>query len=1098
MLAYFNDQGRQISSQVVDYQSNAKRGGVVAHLLLPILLTFFVGMVDGWGQSPITLTISNPSPIEGCDIITFTIEVCNLHTDARDAVAIVRDMEFFEVVDWGDMDVGSIGDPTVEKEIGTMAPDACVQLSFTAMAMTVIPYFSDPPGPVVRARAVFTLGAQVQTVNTQASCDPQGYRVLDGRNTPYSILAGVTSSELPDPEGSCDEFAKDLVNITILGEVHLDVADDYCIGGHGLGSMKMGKGAELVVTESSGLRLSANVESCNNEEMWRQIHVESGSRIWYIHSSIHSATISNAARAISLAGGSTAVIERVNFADNHVGVFMDGLETEGSFYTNPQLLRFSDLSFTGPSAGEFYESIDSDLRAVSGAALDRPFAGVVVRGCDFINLSSLESSKSKWNRYTNLPNGIFVNQSNVLIGRSTFFGIEHDPLNSAPTGYAIYSRSMDKHQLSVIGDGPANPIDVTASTYGIRSISNIGVYARYVKMHTVEHGIITTSLSAQSEVKVEDCQLTEVSNFGLRHSGLGKVVYHRNDIEMKDAYNPSTIKGQGILTNAILGNWHQQIDIADNELDLVTARGGIEAFMAQGEIRENSVNLLTSDLAVRHGIAWQKPFNASLSCNLINGDDYTSLSRTDALYVSGGTNTQLTCNQVDETGAGVRLFGMGMAMKIRANVIQDHSLGLAYGYENAAEHTTTGQQPFQGNYWTVLHQAANPANRYGAIHYGPEEWVILASIYRVNDGEGDEYLPKWWSEVGDWFESQSGSNADCTENSEPICEDGPGAWRPLTLDGLDERIMQDSIDHGSWSFAGKYRLMRRIADAPDMLLDSTYDAFYTAALLEDIADWHDVDDQIRQSWEVDGALQMAADQLRLDMHDHMRDILEAIDSLAEVTSVSDSTYWSGQLEAAIDDFMNAWQDWSPLVDSVDGIAFNRLADALTDNNALSVYESWEENEQEVTAIALTLVIEGRDTLSSTEITRLEAIAEQCPTWGGDAVWYARSLLAGIGEYSWDDEELCDDAEERFAEATVITPGFRVSPSPATDQVFLWSDMQPGAKVHLMDMYGRPVMADTYQGEGHELAVGHLAPGIYFIRLEDREGAYQLSRVMVVK
>jgi hypothetical protein len=50
-------------------------------------------------QNYVTLTTNNANPVEGCDVVTFTIEVCNVHGSARETKVRMLDLEYFEVVD---------------------------------------------------------------------------------------------------------------------------------------------------------------------------------------------------------------------------------------------------------------------------------------------------------------------------------------------------------------------------------------------------------------------------------------------------------------------------------------------------------------------------------------------------------------------------------------------------------------------------------------------------------------------------------------------------------------------------------------------------------------------------------------------------------------------------------------------------------------------------------------------------------------------------------------------------------------------------------------------------------------------------------------
>jgi hypothetical protein len=963
--------------------------------------------------------------------------------------------------------------------------------------MRQVIFTANPPGPVVRARVQFIQGGSTSTHNTQISFNSQGYQVLDGRAAPFSFQAAIQANELPNPSQSCADFTKGIGKLTILGQALLDVQEDYCIGVTMSGDINMGPGAELLIKQGSGLLLKGDVHGCSDEQLWRRIQVESGGRLeFYASGGFNYGVISDAARAIQLQGGSIARIRNAYFVNNHVGMYLDGFEQPLNQFTAPYLAQFSNVHFTSSiNGGTLGSPIDSDLLGHPEASATQMFAGVVVKSCDLVRLGDADNAQSDWNSYSNLPNGIYIEHSNVQVAKSTF-DVYEDPLSTAPSGYAIYSRGSGHHWLEVKGISGQQPIAVYAP-YGIRSDFNRSTQIRRVHFYQAERAVETRSLSALARVQVEQCSLVNTANHGLRHYGLGEVNYWNNYIHMRDLQDVSTIKGRAILTNAILKHGAQKLSIKENMIDLIRGQGGIESWMSSGVISENTVQIETADLAVRHGIAWMAPYQALLSCNLIQGPSYGGLSQTDALYLGNSSATEVTCNEVDEVGAGLRLFGMHNAMQIRANTFGDHELGLAYGYANPADQTITGQQALRGNYWPDMHSNASIGGRYGAIHYGNSQNVNF-SKYIVNNSADQAFMPKW-SANGDWFNSQVGVNQDCFEEEEAICDLGPGAFGPPVVDDIDVRFLQDSMPHPEWQYTGARRLMQRISDHPSMLEDVDIADFYDAAMQSDLGAWHDVDQQMQHAWVVDSILKSSLDAAEAALYAQAGKIMLAQDSLALAGTETDSLYWRAQLDTAYMDYHPLYSDWSHLFDSVQQIAIGRLMDARTDNTALTTSGLWLENEKAVRHIALAMVIEQRDTLSGTEVATLEDIADQCPTWGGDAVYLARAILLGVGTYDWDNRTLCVEAEERHAYlGRPLAASLQVQPNPARDQISVLSESRPGSALRLVDMYGRILRSDIYTGHGHQISVSALPAGRYVVQLFDVAGQVQVASLQVIR
>lgn len=126
-------------------------------------------------------------------------------------------------------------------------------------------------------------------------------------------------------------------------------------------------------------------------------------------------------------------------------------------------------------------------------------------------------------------------------------------------------------------------------------------------------------------------------------------------------------------------------------------------------------------------------------------------------------------------------------------------------------------------------------------------------------------------------------------------------------------------------------------------------------------------------------------------------------------------------------------------------------------------------------------------------------AAQCPTWGGDAVYQARAILMGVGAYTWDDQVLCAEAEERSSlEGRPLSETLHIQPNPAADQITLLVDFEGGASIRIVDMYGRLVQDVTYAGNGQQLDTSGLSSGRYVVQLITDEGRVQVAALQIVR
>ncbi|HRW74278.1 MAG: T9SS type A sorting domain-containing protein [Lewinellaceae bacterium] len=1067
--------------------------------LLTLVLTAF-GAYTTHALTPITIEVDNDSPIEGCDQLTFTVTVCNDNAQYRDAAVRVYQMGYFEITDIGDFGYYQPGSTKensyVHKFISQMAPNDCQELTFTAMAMSQIENIPNE----VEAKVQFVYNGQNDNQEDAVQVTSQGYIVLDGRTTALTYSTAYSNGILPLGGATCDQpgyIPVPISKITVLGTFIVNTYE-FCLGTPTFASVIMGEDAEIIVEDGATLTINGSIESCQG--MWRQILVNSGGRLFMNNHSLIRGLIKDAARAISLQGGAEVYLQRIDFEDNHVGVFITNLETGGTAYTDPILTRFNDLKFENNLEGTLKGTIDESLLAESNADPDYSYCGVYVWGGQLINLSAIESNTSKWNRYFDLPNGIVTRNANVTIGRTRIDGCQLVESMQAPTGNAIWARGTTTQTLTVQGEYSL-PVLIHNVVNGIKA-TNIHVLAKNISGANYQKAIYTTNVNPLVQIDVENCNFDNISRQGLHHRGFGKLNYYHNtldiDGEVVSQGGGSILLGEGILATPVLNNV-LKADIRDNTIDVNTGHAGITVFNCMADIHENTIDLDYDDPAVINGIGLHNPFLSTVSCNLITGTDYATQTHTNGIYLAGGSNLSVTCNDVTETGAGIRFFGMNDATLVRANTIDEHLFGLAYGYPGAGDGTFTSPQSYKGNYWTVLNATDNPADRYGAIHYASNFQPVNESNYTVNDSQGKYYMPKWTA-AGTWFQSfNTSDNQTCTEATVPLCDDGPGVFRPETPDDLDSWIFQDSLGNAAWQATGTRRLLLRFAENANLVNDSTFSAFATAVSTSDDADRHEVAESVRLVAQLDSALTVEVKNGRQDLNLMMGNILNGMDSLAWSTSETDSTYWSAYVDSLSALYRTDFAAWKVLADSARNIIFDRLEDALDDNDSLTPETTWGENEQAVIHIGLSWLTGNRDTLSTSEIADLEEIASQCPTDGGDAVWTARSLLLGVGNYAWDDAEACQEAQQQYSDKGVpVTTDCTLVPNPATESITIWCTLPAGSSLVVSDLFGRQLVSQSFTGNGQRITTSHLNSGSYIIRISHSDHPVALQRFQITR
>jgi hypothetical protein len=136
-----------------------------------------------------------------------------------------------------------------------------------------------------------------------------------------------------------------------------------------------------------------------------------------------------------------------------------------------------------------------------------------------------------------------------------------------------------------------------------------------------------------------------------------------------------------------------------------------------------------------------------------------------------------------------------------------------------------------------------------------------------------------------------------------------------------------------------------------------------------------------------------------------------------------------------------------------------------------------------------------DTLASGNLTTLEAIAEQCPLEGGDAVYEARAIVSYFTGQDYDDGLLCASGERdqrRTGGDTQLKTEERIYPNPTTGEVFF--SVAGEARVQIFNNIGQLQREQLISD--NRLTLSNLHPGLYRLRIF-RDGQAPVTRNIVV-
>ena len=163
------------------------------------------------------------------------------------------------------------------------------------------------------------------------------------------------------------------------------------------------------------------------------------------------------------------------------------------------------------------------------------------------------------------------------------------------------------------------------------------------------------------------------------------------------------------------------------------------------------------------------------------------------------------------------------------------------------------------------------------------------------------------------------------------------------------------------------------------------------------------------------------------------------------------------------------------------------------NNSITTTEDYESNQKMVNQLMLTKMLSSDWSFSESERAIVLNIANQCPLYGGEGVYRARSLAAIWSLNRYEDNEICIQALSQRSKSTIIIPNLIIEmyPNPVTDLLTFTSSIEniKLETVELMNVDGKIINIDDVIKPASELTISTsgLINGIYLTRLKLSDG-----------
>ncbi|MEY2829351.1 MAG: Secretion system C-terminal sorting domain [Bacteroidota bacterium] len=192
---------------------------------------------------------------------------------------------------------------------------------------------------------------------------------------------------------------------------------------------------------------------------------------------------------------------------------------------------------------------------------------------------------------------------------------------------------------------------------------------------------------------------------------------------------------------------------------------------------------------------------------------------------------------------------------------------------------------------------------------------------------------------------------------------------------------------------------------------------------------------------------------------------------------------------------------------IDTIQLNNL---LQFNNSLITASLCDANVQTVNAIKLKYVLQGKDITGEQDIMAIEEVASQCVFSGCPAVLEARGIMEMIGNYQYEDEEICGEQyayrhakPKTSLQKTNITKAadlFTAYPNPVSQKLYIsYNSNSTKSEFCIVDLVGKTQQQQIVTNSKGilQMDISNLPAGVYVILLKENGEVKQNKRVCVI-
>ena len=324
-----------------------------------------------------------------------------------------------------------------------------------------------------------------------------------------------------------------------------------------------------------------------------------------------------------------------------------------------------------------------------------------------------------------------------------------------------------------------------------------------------------------------------------------------------------------------------------------------------------------------------------------------------------------------------------------------------------------------------------------------------------------------------------------------------------------KRIAEDSILAGDYTATVKWELNRYLYAKVDGVT-------ITEQEVQDFVDHHDTTtvgafhaiDQAFANMYASDTVEIAQIKDNLDSIQSILKTVEDLDTaLLNATGMTYQTLWQSRAQK-IEALADYDKDNLSLLGTLATTRATVSASIISQNASITVDSIYEENEKTVNGIYANYLNKGLAKPDTTDLNALQAIADQCPLEGGNAVYKARALLTLLTEVFpvYDDESGCL-ANQAFSIPETQRPelaptDWSIYPNPTTNEVTIdWSSHQfETGTLQIFDLNGKLLKRSTLTADQTRTKINtaDLRAGIYLVTLQLDQKQLMTKKLVILQ